>query len=364
MSLLNDLLNDLNENKSRIKAQPLYIPPEKKTIRSHIFAWLPRVLGLLSIILLIPLLHRIIWPEEYAKSQSSSSVAQIKNDYSSTLTVFPVFEEKGATSSKEDSLKSSLPPPPEKYTSALQSIQQAFAKEPIDKIDSSTTHQLSFSLNKTAGADKAHEQQKEESEQFTKVFNELTDRQWCDMQYNKALEALEVGNEQESIELLEGIIQRTPHFIRSRETLSAIYLSRGEGLKAEGIIDGGLKYRPRSLPLNMIKARILLQDDKAQAALKLLRQFHPSSRSYPDFYGLLAAIFQQLGQIKESGSIYKELVEVEPSNGQYWLGYAIALEAQDQYRQAASAYQRASHSFDIDPEIRVYAESRLKKLQG
>ena len=86
--------------------------------------------------------------------------------------------------------------------------------------------------------------------------------------------------------------------------------------------------------------------------------------SYPDFYATLAAAFQSEGRILEAGNLYRSLIQVDPQDGRYWLGYAIALEHNKKLNQAIEAYNRASQSPETDPTVLDYAEKRLKVLQG
>lgn len=86
--------------------------------------------------------------------------------------------------------------------------------------------------------------------------------------------------------------------------------------------------------------------------------------SYPDFYGTLAAALQSVGRVLEAGSLYRSLIQVDPNDGRYWLGYAIALEHNNKANQAIAAYIRASQNPDSEPTVRDYAENRLKILQG
>lgn len=191
-----------------------------------------------------------------------------------------------------------------------------------------------------------------------------TPEEWHDEHFNHALEAIERGDDSRAVELLELILTRFPASIEARESLGAIYLSLDDLPKAYEVIETGIKYEPHNLRLTSMMARLLVAQGQHKEALALLKQFHPSMNSAPDYYGLLAAIFEGLGRTTEAGSLYQSLVKIEPSNGRYWLGFAIALENKKANQQAIDAYIRASQSETSQPDIRSYAEGRLKILQG
>ena len=199
---------------------------------------------------------------------------------------------------------------------------------------------------------------------INKKMTDLTPEEWHDEQLNKALEAMQDGADERAISLLELILTQFPASVEARENLAAIYLSYEEMGKANDILDGGLKFEPRNLRLTTMKSRVLVAQGRHQDALKLLQQFNPDINKAPDYYGLLAAIYEALGRMTEAGSLYQTLVKIDPSNGQYWLGFGMALENKQAHQQAIDAYKRASQSENIQPSVRFYAEDRLKILQG
>lgn len=342
MSLLNEMLNDLSENKSKVKATPAVIAQKKPFFLTNLpraASWmLGSVLLSLIILLIVHLLSSLTIPWGLGKPTKMSS----------HLPKAPALASNPANlTAGENQLKNK---PTGLSTHARQSVLTSI---PILK-DASAVTDLNDKTNDLPAT----------SPEFNKTYNNLTLKQWHDLELNKALEALDMGDEQQAVELFETILTRFPSSVEVRENLAAIWLSRGELDKALGVLEDGFTYAPVSLSLTIMKARILFEQDKAASALKLLRRFNPNIQAHPDYYGLLAAVLQALNQIDESGSIYKVLVKLEPSNSQYWLGYGIALENKKLHQQAAAAYQRATRGYDIDPDVRVFAESRLKFLQG
>ena len=197
-----------------------------------------------------------------------------------------------------------------------------------------------------------------------KVYTPLTLEEWHDAQLNKAIKAIEDGFDERAVEILEAILIKMPNAVDVRENLASLYLSFGDYARTTRIVSEGLKYSPADAALITIKARLLLDQGKAEEAIKLLSGFRPALSSYPDFYGTLAAALQSEGRVMEAGSLYKALIQVDPDNGQYWLGYGISLEHNHKLNQAIEAYTKAIQNPDSDPSVRNYAENHLKTLQG
>lgn len=197
-----------------------------------------------------------------------------------------------------------------------------------------------------------------------KKMTSLTPEEWHDEHLNKAFEAIEDGNSPRAVDLLTLILTQFPASIEARESLAAVYLSQEELNLAYDVLNKGLEFEPHNFRLLTMKSRLLVEQGQHREALALLEQFKPDIHKEPEYYGVMAAIFETLGRTTEAGSLYQTLVGIEPSNGQYWLGFAIALENKKSTQQAIQAYMRASQSENAQPSVRVYAETRLKTLQG
>lgn len=180
---------------------------------------------------------------------------------------------------------------------------------------------------------------------------------------NESVEALQNGEDPRAIELLSGYLTENPESIEVRENLAAIYLSHREFALGQELLDEGLLLVPYNLRLTTMKARFLVEQGKYQPALTLLKDYHPDINQAPDFYALVAAIYESLGRTHDAGNLYQALTRVDPANGQYWLGLAISLERKHNRQQAIEAYTKASQN-GTSLEVSSLAEERLKVLQG
>jgi len=296
MSLLNEMLNDLNVNKAQGGAAAIAMVSSKPPLFSHLSVWL-----------FIPLSCFAV----FAGIVYGIDKVRLSEQLVSVLNEPPAMLEK-------------------QYASSLSTIPQ---KMPV----------TDAKINKT--------------------FNALSVKEWQESALNKAYDLLDQGDEDGAKGILISILKQYPNVMAARDTLATIYLSQEEPQLAEKIIDDGLKMAPKEYSLSVIKARLLLQRESVQDALVILKSFHPRLADDPDFYGLMAAALQRLGRASESASLYKSLLEIEPANAQYWLGYAVSLENANATRQAIAAYERAGQSNE-DLAIRTYAEERIQSLQG
>ncbi len=183
-------------------------------------------------------------------------------------------------------------------------------------------------------------------------------------QLDYALNAIQEGEDARAIELLTEFLKAYPDSIEASESLAGLYLTYTELDKASEVLDKALSYDPHHLRLSMMKSRVLVEQANHQEALHILEKFNPDMSKMPEYYALLAAIFNTIGRTDEAGSLYQALMRVDPNNGQYALGLGISLESRQAFQQAIAAYHRASQSEYAQPAVRAYAENRLKLLQG
>ena len=355
MSLLNEMLKDLSEYKGNGKATLSFIARQDSVFIDKISKYAPWLLGIFIVSLLVVLISHGIGLSKRKLATTDTTVLNsstiavkvfdaVRLDTFAKTTTLPAkvttsHPVQNAISSSDEVLQSRLVPIP--VIHAIDNI------EPVDEV-------INPDLNDESA----------KSTSINKVFSKLSGKEYHDDMLNKALFAVEAGNDTDAIRLLEHLLTKFPKSVEARESLAALYLARSQLSEAMYTLDDGLRLVPGSLTLTTMKARLLLEQDQGREAMKLLSRFNPDIHEEPDFYGLMAATLQALGRSGEAGSIYKALVQIEPSNGQYWLGYGIALEHKKATQQAVAAYKRAIQSYDVEPSVRSYAENRLKTLQG
>lgn len=352
MSLLNDMLKDLDKNKQGLKSSPLIALSRKHSWFQKIpdfSPWLiaPFVCG--ALLLLYIYCYDMRATHTMVQPVSNDAIPQSPNLH----TIAPSRIE-----------RIFIPTPDPGYTSELPSIvilTSNIVPIPTLMLKSAPERPLSTSHIET---EEHSPSSLDDNININKVFTALTDAEWHDEQLNLALTEIQEDNDDHAEQILSRILTKLPRAIVARETLATLYLAEERYDSALQILDEGLQFSPHAITLNTIKARLFFEQNRPEDALTLLQPLKPEIRSNPDFYGLLAAILQSLGRNREAGNLYKLLVEIDPSNGQYWLGYGIALEQSKATKEAITAYKEVTGRYDIEPAVRNYAENRLKALQG
>lgn len=329
MSLLSEMINDLNKAKS-FNGDGILLHTEYSWARKHLPAILKAMgFGLFLSIILLALI----------KSFHPSNKIMIKEH---------LVHQATNTNPLAISLKAQVK---EKihYISSLTNIKTlSFKTKPQTKAKTLSTKAIN-PAHKTA---------------IKKRIYPLEQKEWLHYTYNEALLAIEKEDFLLATSKLKKILALKPTHIDARKTLAMVYLHLGQAKQSEQVVDRGLAINAKATSLINLKAQFLNGRGLLKEAISLMEKEQPEFNINPDFYATLAALYEGQGFSDKAGAIYKALLNVNPDNGQYWLGYAISLEESRNINQAMNAYQNALVCSDSSGEVRIYATNRLNILRG
>jgi len=182
--------------------------------------------------------------------------------------------------------------------------------------------------------------------------------------WRQAVRLLEQGRSHDVQARLENVLRLDPTHVGARQSLVALLLDTGataeSGARAEALLRDGLTlhasdpWYPRSL------AQLQLQrGDAVQAAatLKASLEGHPDAASL----SLYASTLARLGKPAEAASAYREALRLNPAQGNWWIGFAVALEQSGQKTDAGGAFQRALQT-RLNKEMRDFAQQKVREL--
>jgi MSHA biogenesis protein MshN len=181
--------------------------------------------------------------------------------------------------------------------------------------------------------------------------------------FRLAAQALERGRVADAEESLAAALQEDSSHQAARQTLIALYIQQGRIEEARLQLEQGLAANPAYAPFAVALARIHVDRQAYDEALKVLDQAAESGRNNPDFQSLRGAVLQRLGRSGEAADAYRLALGSVPQSGASWVGLGISLEALGNLPEAAEAYRRGVASGTLAGGVRAYAEQRLRQLQ-
>ena len=182
--------------------------------------------------------------------------------------------------------------------------------------------------------------------------------------YARAKVLLENGEAIRAIGLLQKNTQVQSQHYASRQLLARVLVRQGQRSKAEAILREGLRIAPQHIPFVEALAHLYVDKKNYQQALAIMSTVHPSLLKEPKFYAFVAAIYEHLGEYARAVPLYKQLLKIDPSNGIWWLGFAISLEGLGARDSALVAYKRAQQVMSLKPQLQAYIRRRVNALES
>lgn len=189
-----------------------------------------------------------------------------------------------------------------------------------------------------------------------------TDTSWSDL-YQQALQLSTQGHSHDAVKMLTSILNHNPDYTDVRKSLASLLIAQGNTVQAEQVIKIGLQQRPYYPDFVELKARLLVDDGQINKALELLQLAPPLLASNPEYHAFIAALYQRQGKSQYAEKLYEQLLAVQPNNAKWWMGLGIALDSLGKNSLAMQAYVRAGNSGQLNPELKMFAESRVQNLQ-
>lgn len=182
-------------------------------------------------------------------------------------------------------------------------------------------------------------------------------------QYHQALQSAEKGDYSAALQQLETIVQAEPGYKDARVSYAALLLDQGNAARAKQVVEQGLMITPAYVPLIELKARLMTLDGKLKQALTYLEMNPPPLSENPQYHAFIAALYEQTNQYLSAFKLYKQLLQLDSSNSNWWMGLGISLEKLHQPKSAISAYAKAMQVGNLDVASVNYLQDRLQALR-
>ena len=199
---------------------------------------------------------------------------------------------------------------------------------------------------------------------MAKVNIPLSPQQKLAEQYQNALTLIVNNHVQAAFGKLHDILREHPDDVEARITLAALLLKSGRTEQANGVLVSGLARDPDNIKLIEFQVNMLASQKKIGQALTILQQHTPDITQSPDYYALMALLYQRQGEFILAAQLYDQLVKVSPANAVWWVGLGVALESAGKNNAAREAYAYAlQRGANLDLNTRTYVEHQIDNLK-
>jgi predicted Zn-dependent protease len=145
-------------------------------------------------------------------------------------------------------------------------------------------------------------------------------------------------------------------------TLVKLLIKQSKFEDAVMITTSSLANYPHHPELLKLRAQVEFMQNKIEQALSTLTSSTPSMLRYPDYYALMASIYLKTGEPMLAATIYRKLVEIQPSKAIWWVGMGVSMQALEQNNVASEAYKRALSLNNLEDKLRIFTVRQLSRL--
>jgi MSHA biogenesis protein MshN len=196
-----------------------------------------------------------------------------------------------------------------------------------------------------------------------KTARPLSAEQQAELDYQDGLRLLQSGRPTAAEPRLHAALDSYPAHRAARTALAGLLINAGRLPEATSLLAAGLALAPTYAPFAKLYARLRIDQGELAEARTVLERAAPAVQDDPEYYALLAALYQRLGLYEQAAQTYRGVLQVQPRNGVWWLGLGLALEGGGDRANALQAYQRAQQSGTLDGDVQHYVESKITALR-
>ncbi len=180
--------------------------------------------------------------------------------------------------------------------------------------------------------------------------------------YQNGLRLYQQRRFNESAAALRKVVEHEPTHARAQYFLASALLYAGQLKEAEEQLHSALLSLGNNTELKRLYAHILMDQGKSLEALAILADSPPAINSDVEYHALLAALMQEQQMHIEAADIYRNLLQLRPANGVWWMGLGISLEALSLRKEALGAYKQALEIGTLPANLTQYVNNRIQTL--
>jgi Tfp pilus assembly protein PilF len=157
------------------------------------------------------------------------------------------------------------------------------------------------------------------------------------------------------------LVSDHPQLTDGHLLLARTLLRQGQTRSAINTLDRALAVADAPARPAALLGRTLVERGEIARARSILEAHRPEPMADPDYHLLLAATQHQAGDHAAAAGTYRRLGDVIPGNARVWIGLGASLESLERFDEAVAAYQRALEG--RDPRAARYARQRIEQLK-
>lgn len=190
----------------------------------------------------------------------------------------------------------------------------------------------------------------------------LNDAQLDEKSFRNAQALIRQGEVVAAENMLRERLAKTPVAIRSAQLLASLLLSEERHSALLALYQGLLVRGVESFELRTVMGRSYLMIGQPDKAVELLSRSTPDVLENPVYHEVLALAAQRSRRFDLSAKTYQRLLQTDGGRADWWMGLAIGYDQRQNYNAASAGYQRALRLPELSASLEGYARQRLAEM--
>lgn len=191
----------------------------------------------------------------------------------------------------------------------------------------------------------------------------LTPQDQAIIYYNKGIEALNNHQEIEATTFFKKSLTEYPKHHKSRMQLIQLYQKVGWTDEIEKLLIAGLDLEPEHSDFIKNLAMLYQQKGQMRKSLSILLSMPDPFSKQPDYLALLALAYLNANQADMAEKYYQQLLMFNKENSIWWLGLAVAQDANGYYKEALNSFNQAKTLGRFNTEILDYIYNKTEDIK-
>lgn len=180
--------------------------------------------------------------------------------------------------------------------------------------------------------------------------------------YQEALDLIKDGRDINAQNKLAEALIAYPENHDARQTLAAILLESKNIAGAKNVLQKGVDITPSHNDFRMAAARLEIELNDQQAALRTLLDGDQYARNNVTYQAFLATILQRNERHNEAVKHFNDALNLDRSMGNAYVGLGISLQALQRNEEAIVAFEKAQQTHTLNEKLQGFVNSRLQAL--
>jgi MSHA biogenesis protein MshN len=186
--------------------------------------------------------------------------------------------------------------------------------------------------------------------------------QQADAEFRKAAALMQQGRIDDALAGYKAALRLDAGHDAARQALVALLLKGKHGADAEHVLQDRLNSKPDHIGFTMMLARLQVERGAIAEATATLEKALPYANSQADYHAFLAALLQRQDHNDEAIAHYQTALQFAPNNGNWLMGYGIALQAAKRNAEAKDAFKHALDTQTLSPELQAFIKKKIEEL--